>query len=60
MLAGAGLPAAAMGRQRGSYSYIEFIVPHCDPTVNLYERLYCLRGGAVEDVWPIAARGMSQ
>ncbi len=39
---------------------IEFIIPHCDPTVNLYDRMYCLRGDAVEAVWKIAARGMSQ
>jgi D-serine deaminase-like pyridoxal phosphate-dependent protein len=39
---------------------LEFIVPHCDPSVNLYDRLYCLRGDAVEAVWPISARGMAQ
>jgi D-serine deaminase-like pyridoxal phosphate-dependent protein len=39
---------------------LEFIVPHCDPSVNLYDRIHCLRGDKVEDVWPIAARGMSQ
>jgi D-serine deaminase-like pyridoxal phosphate-dependent protein len=35
---------------------LEFIVPHCDPTVNLYDRLYALRGEKVEAVWPITAR----
>jgi D-serine deaminase-like pyridoxal phosphate-dependent protein len=39
---------------------IEFIIPHCDPSVNLYDRMYCLRGRNVETVWAIAARGMSQ
>ena len=39
---------------------IEFIVPHCDPSVNLYDRIHCLRGDRVEAVWPIAARGLSQ
>ncbi len=39
---------------------VEFIVPHCDPSVNLYDRLYCTRGDNVEAVWKIAARGMSQ
>ncbi len=33
---------------------LEFIVPHCDPNVNLYDRFYCLRGDRVEAVWPIA------
>src|SRR5687767_8255982 len=39
---------------------VEFIPPHCDPTVNLYDQIYALRGDRVEAVWPIAARGKSQ
>jgi D-serine deaminase-like pyridoxal phosphate-dependent protein len=39
---------------------IEFAVPHCDPTVNLYDCYHVLRGDWVEDIWPIAARGKSQ
>jgi len=39
---------------------LDFVVPHCDPSVNLYDRIFCLRGEAVEAVWPITARGMSQ
>ena len=35
---------------------LEFIVPHCDPTVNLYDRIYATRGERIEEVWPIAAR----
>ena len=35
---------------------IEFVVPHCDPTVALYERIYATRGDRVEEVWPIFAR----
>jgi D-serine deaminase-like pyridoxal phosphate-dependent protein len=35
---------------------LEFLVPHCDPTVNLYDRIYAVRGDKVEAVWPIAAR----
>lgn len=34
------------------------LVPgHCDPTVNLYDELVCVRAGRVEAIWPIAARG---
>ena len=34
------------------------LVPgHCDPTVNLYDELVCVRGNRVEVLWPIAARG---
>jgi D-serine deaminase-like pyridoxal phosphate-dependent protein len=39
---------------------VEFIPPHIDPTVNLFDHIYALRGDKVEDVWPIAARGKSQ
>jgi len=39
---------------------LEFVVPHCDPTVNLYDRIYAVRGEQVEAAWRIAARGMSQ
>jgi D-serine deaminase-like pyridoxal phosphate-dependent protein len=35
---------------------LEFLVPHCDPTVNLHDRLYAVRGDKVEAVWPISAR----
>jgi D-serine deaminase-like pyridoxal phosphate-dependent protein len=34
------------------------LVPgHCDPTINLYDWYVCVRGGVVEALWPIAARG---
>jgi D-serine deaminase-like pyridoxal phosphate-dependent protein len=35
---------------------LEFFVPHCDPTVNLYDRIHAVRGGVVEDVWEVSAR----
>ncbi|MDH4189012.1 MAG: DSD1 family PLP-dependent enzyme [Betaproteobacteria bacterium] len=34
------------------------LVPgHCDPTVNLHDYYVCMRGGLVEALWPIEARG---
>ncbi len=39
---------------------VEITAPHCDPTVNLYDRIYALRGDQVEAVWKIAARGRTQ
>jgi 3-hydroxy-D-aspartate aldolase len=38
---------------------IEFFPPHCDPTFNLYDRVWVVRGAKVEAVWEIAARGRS-
>ncbi|PYN35105.1 MAG: alanine racemase, partial [Candidatus Rokuibacteriota bacterium] len=37
----------------------EFFPPHCDPTLNLYDRVYAVRGPKVEAVWEIEARGRS-
>jgi 3-hydroxy-D-aspartate aldolase len=36
---------------------VEFITPHCDPTVNLYNAYHCVRGGRLVDIWAIDARG---
>jgi len=34
------------------------LVPgHCDPTINLHDCYVCVRGGVVEALWPITARG---
>jgi D-serine deaminase-like pyridoxal phosphate-dependent protein len=34
------------------------LVPgHCDPTINLYDWYVCVRGGLVQALWPITARG---
>lgn len=36
---------------------VEIIPSHCDTTVNLYDVFHVVRGGTVEALWPIAARG---
>ncbi len=35
---------------------IEFAAPHCDPTVNLHDRMYACRGDRIEEVWPVMGR----
>jgi 3-hydroxy-D-aspartate aldolase len=35
---------------------LEFIVPHCDPNLNLYDRMFCVRGDKVVDVWKTIGR----
>lgn len=48
---GAGARAPGLGDKL-------LLVPgHCDPTVNLYDWYVCVRGGVVEALWPITARG---
>jgi D-serine deaminase-like pyridoxal phosphate-dependent protein len=34
-------------------SRIEFLAPHCDPTVNLHDRIHVCRGDQVVEVWPL-------
>lgn len=36
------------------------VVPHCDPTVNLYDWYNVVRGDELVDLWPIDARGCAQ
>jgi len=38
---------------------VMLIPGHCDPTVNLHNWYVGIRGGRVEQLWPIAARGAS-
>ena len=47
--AGAAQPAMGTG--------FELIVPHCDPTVNLYDAYHVVDGGTLVDIWPIEGRG---
>jgi 3-hydroxy-D-aspartate aldolase len=34
-----------------------WIVPHCDPTLNLFDHYHCVKGDELVDIWPIEARG---
>ncbi len=36
---------------------LELVIAHCDPTVNLYDRIFVTSGQQVEAVWTIDARG---
>ena len=51
VLATANAGALSLGDQ------LMLVPGHCDPTVNLYDELICVRGERVEALWPIAARG---
>ncbi len=39
---------------------IKIIPSHCDPTVNLYDKIYLISGDKVLDTYPIDLRGCSQ
>jgi len=38
---------------------LRFVVPHCDPTVNLHDVYWVMEGdGLIHSLWPITARGL--
>jgi 3-hydroxy-D-aspartate aldolase len=39
---------------------VTLTVPHCDPTVNLYDAYHVVKDGTLIDIWPITARGASR
>lgn len=39
---------------------IEMVVPHCDPTINLYDQFVIIQNNEVVDFWEIDLRGKSQ
>lgn len=45
------------GETLGLDTRVECIVPHCDPTVNLFDRLHVVSGERLLAVWPVEARG---
>ena len=51
-----GEPAAlpALGEK------LRLVPSHCDPTFNLHDVLVAVRGGRVEALWPVSARGLSR
>jgi D-serine deaminase-like pyridoxal phosphate-dependent protein len=56
-----GVVTIAPGAQAPALGDKLWLVPgHCDPTVNLYDWYVCVRGGRVEALWPISARGAVQ
>ena len=45
------------GREVKLGDKVELIVPHCDPNVNLYDRIYVCKGDQVVEIWQVAGRG---
>lgn len=47
------------GGRLGHGDSLACVVPHCDPTVNLYDRYHAVRGDVLEAIWPVDGRGRS-
>jgi 3-hydroxy-D-aspartate aldolase len=54
-----GVICAPEGQRLSPGDVLACVVPHCDPTVNLYDCYHCVRGDVLEAIWPIEARGRS-
>ena len=39
---------------------VTLTVPHCDPTVNLYDTYHVVRADTLIDLWPVSARGRAR
>ncbi len=39
---------------------VSLVVPHCDPTVNLYDNYHVVRDETLVDIWPVSARGRAR
>ena len=39
---------------------VSLTVPHCDPTVNLYDNYHVVAGDTLVDIWPVGARGRAR
>jgi 3-hydroxy-D-aspartate aldolase len=74
LLASGAPPGAAyffFGDEQGGITYpregarmnvsdvVTCVVPHCDPTVNLYDRYHVVKGDALVEIWPVEGRGRS-
>ena len=45
------------GRRFAPGDRLELVVSHCDPTINLFDEIWAVRGEEVVDRWEIALRG---
>ncbi len=56
----AALIAPGIGTQLAPGDPVSLTVPHCDPTVNLYDNYHVVQGDTLIDIWPVSARGRAR
>lgn len=56
----AALIAPGIGAQLAPGDPVSLTVPHCDPTVNLYDSYHVVQGDTLIDIWPVSARGRAR
>lgn len=56
----AALIAPDIGARLRPGDPVTLTVPHCDPTVNLYDYYHVVCGDTLVDLWPVSARGRAR
>jgi D-serine deaminase-like pyridoxal phosphate-dependent protein len=56
----AALIAPEIGNALAPGDPVSLTVPHCDPTVNLYDHYHVVAGDTLVDIWPVSARGAAR
>ncbi|MDK2759781.1 MAG: DSD1 family PLP-dependent enzyme [Sphingopyxis sp.] len=56
----AALIGADIGARLQPGDPVSLTVPHCDPTVNLYDNYHVVRGDTLVAIWPVSARGRAR
>ena len=56
----AALIAPEIGNALQPGDPVSLTVPHCDPTVNLYDSYHVVAGDTLIDIWPVSARGRAR
>lgn len=56
----AALIAPDIGLRLGPGDPVSLTVPHCDPTVNLYDFYHVVKGDTLVAMWPVSARGRAR
>ena len=56
----AALIAPDIGTQLQPGDPVSLTVPHCDPTVNLYDHYHVVADDTLVAIWPVSARGRSR
>ncbi len=54
------LIGSGIGNMLAPGDAVSLTVPHCDPTVNLYDTYHIVRGDTLIDLWPVSARGRAR
>lgn len=56
----AALIAPGIGETLAPGDPVTLTVPHCDPTVNLYDHYHVVENETLVAIWPVSARGRAR